>query len=58
MLPMRDPSRWFMVSCWESTGSLLVTGPWFLGPVKIKKRIEDESDMDESGEHHIEFFKA
>jgi hypothetical protein len=29
-----------------------------LGPVKIKKRIEDESDMDESGEHHIEFFKA
>jgi hypothetical protein len=36
-----------------------VLNPKFaLGPVKIKKRIEDESDMDESGEHHIEFFKA
>ena len=29
-----------------------------LGPVKIKERIEDEGDVDEGGEHHVEFFKA
>jgi hypothetical protein len=29
-----------------------------LGAVKIKERIEDEGDVDEGGEHHVEFFKA
>jgi len=33
---------------------------WYnvLGRVKVKQRVKDESDMDESSEHDIKFFKT
>jgi hypothetical protein len=29
-----------------------------LGPVKVNERIEDESDVNEGGEHQVEFLEA
>ena len=32
--------------------------PAELGRVKVNESVKDESNVNESGEHHIEFFKA